>query len=196
LSDTWLTAKIFMNRWEDKPEIVTRLIAPIVRGFEKEIWFKTFHFLSYASEQEGVYLRFRVSLSSEKKGFLRESIERKKNDVNASMSLITSIDYDEQYIENPNVKKGEQDRFGPTGLPIFLKYLEYVSRTTIGLLERPKMETVAYPIKYRMTLELFHFLLNTLLYPSFDGDGEILAHIEAIKERHYTASLQQSLKSS
>jgi len=184
-----------MNRWDDKPEVVRRLIAPIVREFEKESWFKTFHFLSYGNAQEGFYLRFRVNLSDEKKEFLRDSIQRRMKNINEITPLIKSIDYSEAFIENNEIMKGEQARFGEFGLKIFLKYFEYVSRTVIGLLERPKIECDTYPIKYHMTLELFHFLLNPLLYPSFDGDGEVSAHIEAIKERHATLSRMQSLTS-
>jgi len=192
LSDTWLTAKIFVNQWQDKEEVIRRLISPLVRDFERESWFKTFHFLSYGNKQEGLFLRFRVNLSDEKKEFLRDSIERRMKNINETTPVIKSTDYSEAFIENPETMKGERARFGEFGLKIFLNYFEYVSRTVIGLLERPATEANEYPIKYRMTLELFHFLLNPLLYQSFDGDGEVSAHTQAINERLRTLSLLQS----
>lgn len=184
MSDTWLTAKIFVNGWEDKKEVIKRLIAPIVRDIDKKPWFGTFHFLSYGNEQEGIYLRFRVNLDVEKKEFLQESIERKKEYVNATLPLIKSIDYSEQFVENPEILKDEQKIFGEIGWEIFLNYFDYISRIVIKLLERPEAEMKAHPIKYDMTLALFHFLLNPLLYPSFDGDGETSAHLAAIQERY------------
>jgi hypothetical protein len=184
--DTWLTAKVFTNRWEDKVEVIRRFISPIVKEIEKETWFKTFHFLSYGNPGEGFYLRFRINICSNKKEYLKEVLDSKKEEVNRTSPLILSIDYTEPFVEKPDVLKSEQRRFGVVGWNIFLKYFEYVSRTIIQLLERPEIESSAYPIKYRMTSELFHFLLNPLLYPSFDGNGETTAHIQAICERYAT----------
>jgi len=184
LGDTWLTAKILLETWNDKTEVVRSLIAPLVQEFEKEPWFKSFHFMSYGNGE--IYLRFRVKLDEEKKMLFQESIEKKRQYVNSERPLITTIDYGEKFVEDSEVLEQEQERFGKTGLNVFLNYFEYVSRTVIGLLERPSTEMEAYPVTYRMTLELFHFLLNTLLCRSFDGDGEISAHIAAIQERYLT----------
>ena len=185
LTCTWLTCKIITRRAEDREEIIRRLIAPIVHAFEGETWFKSFHFLNYG-DREGFHIKFRVKLQAEKKDFLRASVETKKNEVNNDCPIITWIDYEMEFVDNPNVLKQEQTRFGTVGLEIFLRYFEWVSRTVIALLERPEEEIAAYPVKFRMTLELFHFLLNPLLYPSFDGDGEISAHVQAILERSLT----------
>ena len=119
MSETWLTSKIVVDRWEDKPEVVRRLIAPIVSEFENESWFKTFHFLSYGS-QEGFHLLFGVNLDSAKKDALKASIERKKTEVNQMNPLIKSIDYEAEFVENTDVLKQEQERFGKLGLEIFL----------------------------------------------------------------------------
>jgi hypothetical protein len=186
MNQTWLTSRIVLNRWEDKPEVIRRAIAPLVRECESFPWFKTFHFLSYGNEEEGIYLRFRVALDADKRNYMREVIEKKIQEVNAKVPIVSSVDYDESFLENPEILKQEEQRFGKVGLSIFLKYFEYVSRTVVGLLERPEAEMETYPIKYRMTTELFHFLLNPLLYYSFDGDGEISAHVNAIMERYLT----------
>jgi len=174
-----------LHRIEDRPEVIRKLVAPIVRESDGQPWFRTFHFLNY-SDEEGPRFLFRINLDSEKKEWLRAQIDSRRSDFDPESHLIASIDYRPEFIQNPQVLRQEQARFGKGGLDVFLKYFEYVSRTVLGLLERPDEEAATYPIKYRMTCELFHFLLNPLSYPSLDGDGEIAAHLAAILERFGT----------
>ena len=97
--------------------------------------------------------------------------------------IITNVDFKERPLDDPEVRRRQKQRFGEQGWDIFLKYFEYISRIVITLLERHEQERNRYPIKWTSTRQLFHFLLNPLGLPSFDGDGELSAHTDALLER-------------
>lgn len=187
--DRWLVAKIFVRSDSDKDNVIKELIGPIVQELEAQGVLKSFHFLRYA-DSSGLYIRFRFLVPTKVSDDARHKVENRAKELNSLWSqndpVITKIDWTE-----PSATRDLAGRFCETGQIIFARYFEYVSRTILGLLDRPQQESSQYPVRFRMTTELFHFLLNPLGYASFDGDGEVTTHAIAIVERVSTAIQEQ-----